>query len=79
MFANISVGTSAVAILSEVDEYLNRPVENILDPLKWWADNRRIYPNLSSMALDYLSVPCKLFNTVSLYSLITSPSDVNCC
>lgn len=78
IFANISVGTSAATTLSEVDEYLNRPVENILDPLKWWIDNRRVYPNLSSMALDYLSVPRKSFNTISPCSLITSPSNVNC-
>jgi hypothetical protein len=81
MFANISVGTSGATTLSEVDEYLNRPVENILDPLKWWADNRRVYPNLSSMALDYLSIPRKQFNTASVYHcfLLTSPSDVDCC
>jgi hypothetical protein len=65
MFANISVGISAASILSEVDEYLNHPVENTLDPLKWWTDNRRVYPNLSSMALDYLSIPRKLFHTAS--------------
>jgi hAT family C-terminal dimerisation region len=59
MFANISVGALGATTLSEVDEYLSRPVENILDPLKWWTDNRRVYPNLSSMALDYLSVPRK--------------------
>lgn len=56
VFANFSVGT-AVTTLSEVDEYLKRPVENVLDPLKWWIDNRRVYPSLSSMALDYLSIP----------------------
>jgi hypothetical protein len=58
VFANFSVGT-AVTTLSEVDEYLKCPVENILDPLKWWIDNRQVYPYLSSMALDYLSIPRK--------------------
>jgi hypothetical protein len=67
IFANISIHTLAAASLSEIDEYLNRPVENILDPLKWWTDNRRVYPNLSSMALDYLSVPRKSFKFVMLF------------
>jgi hypothetical protein len=78
LFANFAVGTSAAATVSEVDEYLNRPVESVLDPLKWWMDNRRVYPNLSSMALDYLCIPRKLFNSLSSYSLITSPSDIDC-
>jgi len=34
IFANISVGTNTATTLSEVDEYLNRPVKNVLDPLK---------------------------------------------
>ena len=34
IFANISVGTSAATTLSEVNEYLNHPVKNILDLLK---------------------------------------------
>ncbi len=59
LFTNFSIGASAasaVTTLSEVDDYLNRPVEYILDPLKWWIDNRRVYPNLSFMALDYLCI-----------------------
>ena len=59
MFTNISVGTSSATTLSEINEYLNHPVENVLDPLKWWTDNHCMYLNLSSMALDYLSVPHK--------------------
>jgi hypothetical protein len=59
LFANFSVGLSTATSLNEVDEYLNRAVENVPDPLKWWNDNRRVYPNLSSMALDYLSIPHK--------------------
>ena len=39
IFTNISVGTSTTAILSKVDKYLNYPVNNILNPLKWWSDN----------------------------------------
>ena len=43
--------------ISELDEYLRHPVESIKDLLARWYNNRFIYPNLSRMALDYLSVP----------------------
>ena len=56
-FANFSIGMATTALTSELDDYLHLPVENITDPLKWWFDNRRTYPNLSQMALDYLSIP----------------------
>src|ERR1700733_2362868 len=59
LFSNFSIGVATATTISEVDNYLSRPVENILDPLKWWTDNQRNYPNLSSMALDYLSIPRK--------------------
>jgi hAT family C-terminal dimerisation region len=56
-FANISIDPKTATKLSEIDDYLRLPVENVSDPLKWWYDNRRVYPNLSRMALDYLSIP----------------------
>jgi len=54
---NISVSKSARARRSELDEYLQLPVENVKDPLKWWVNNQQVYPNLFRMALDYLSIP----------------------
>ena len=56
-YSNISVGTNVVALPSELDDDLHLPVENVKDPLKWWFNNRRLYPNLSRMAQDYLSIP----------------------
>jgi hypothetical protein len=41
----------------EIRKYLRLPVEEVTDPLKWWANNRLVYPNLHRMALDYLSIP----------------------
>jgi hypothetical protein len=43
--------------VSEIDDYLSLPVENVIEPLKWWVDKCHIYPNLSQMACDYLSIP----------------------
>jgi hypothetical protein len=56
-FVNYSVNEKSTADDSELDAYLKLPVESVQDPLKWWDDHRKIYPNLSRMALDYLSIP----------------------
>jgi hypothetical protein len=55
----------------ELDEYLSQPIEKVRDPMKWWWDHRHVYPKLSSMALDYLSVPGKkhLINVLTLLML----------
>ena len=58
-FGNISVTAKNLARLLEIDQYLQLPVEYVKDPLKWWYNNRALYPNLSRMALDYLSIPGK--------------------
>ncbi|KAF8519395.1 hypothetical protein BU17DRAFT_47713, partial [Hysterangium stoloniferum] len=29
----------------ELQEYLDKPVENIKDPLKWWVANQHVYPS----------------------------------
>lgn len=43
--------------LHELDEYLLQPIERVRDPVGWWWDHRLVYPKLSKMAFDYLSVP----------------------
>lgn len=58
-FGNLSVTTCPRE--SEIQEYLALPVENVQDPLKWWTDNKKVYPNLHRMALDYLSIPSKYY------------------
>jgi hypothetical protein len=55
-FGNVSVTKKAFR-RNELEEYLALPVENVRDPLKWWYENRRAYPILSRMGLDYLSIP----------------------
>ncbi len=41
----------------ELERYLSSDPEHTTDALKWWYDRRAVYPNLSRMALDYLSIP----------------------
>ncbi|KDQ51822.1 hypothetical protein JAAARDRAFT_198884 [Jaapia argillacea MUCL 33604] len=55
-FTNVSLA-GKVSSRDELDEYLSLPAETVKDPLKWWWDNQKAYPNLHQMALDYLSVP----------------------
>jgi len=60
-FANISVGPNiARSPTHELDEYLHRPVDNTKEPLKWWVQHSEVYPDLSRMAMDFLSIPGEL-------------------
>ena len=57
-FGDYALGrTSSASTISELDEYLRLPTVKTNDPLAWWQDNRRTYPTLHWMALDFLSVP----------------------
>ena len=56
-FGDLSVTTAPH--VSKIQEYLNHPVENVKDPLKWWDDNQKNYPKIHCMALGYLSIPGK--------------------
>jgi hypothetical protein len=65
-FGNLSVTTCPRA--SEIQEYLSHVVENVKDPLKWWVDNKYVYPNLHRMALDYLSIPATSTSVERVFS-----------
>jgi hypothetical protein len=45
----------------ELDDYLSQPIEKVRDPIRWWWDHRSVYPKLSQMAFDYLSIPGAFF------------------
>ena len=46
---------------NELDEYLSHAIEKVKDPVAWWWDHQKVYPQLSVMALDYLSILGKPF------------------
>jgi hypothetical protein len=46
---------------SELAEYLSTGPENVKDPLLWWVEMRAVYPRLSRMARNYLSIPGTFF------------------
>jgi hypothetical protein len=41
---------------NELDEYLSQAIEKVRDPIAWWWDHQRAYPQLSAMALNFLSI-----------------------
>jgi hypothetical protein len=41
----------------ELAVYLLAPIEEAEDPILWWSERRAVYPRLSRMALDYLTIP----------------------
>ncbi len=42
----------------ELDHYLNTEANHkVKNPLRWWHENAFIYPCLSRMALDCLTIP----------------------
>jgi hypothetical protein len=49
-------------LLSELDVYLTIDVIHTSNALRWWYDMREIFPNLSRMTRDYLSIPGKLIS-----------------
>jgi hypothetical protein len=53
----------------ELDRYLATDRETIDDPILWWVERRPMYPLLSRMALDYLTIPgmCSFVDNFSIY------------
>jgi hypothetical protein len=51
----------------ELAVYLLAPIEEADDPILWWSEHRAIYPRLSRMALDYLTIPGKPSNTFQVF------------
>ena len=42
---------------NEVSRYLQAPRESPDNVLLWWIEHCKVYPRLSRMALDYLTLP----------------------
>ncbi|KIL63554.1 hypothetical protein M378DRAFT_53484, partial [Amanita muscaria Koide BX008] len=53
---------------NELDDYLSQAIEKVSDPIAWWWDHRKVYPKLSAMAFDYLSVPATSTAVERLFS-----------
>jgi len=55
-FSTVSTAEKTT-FLDELARFLASLTESTRDPLRWWVERWAIYPCLSRMALDYLSVP----------------------
>jgi hypothetical protein len=47
----------AAVLQSEIEKYLSTEPVVVTDPLLWWVEQKHVYPRLSRMARDYLSIP----------------------
>lgn len=45
----------------ELDQYLGSDIEVVDDALAWWYEWQDMYPHLSRMALDHLTIPGEWF------------------
>ncbi|VVC31120.1 Ribonuclease H-like domain,HAT, C-terminal dimerisation domain [Cinara cedri] len=53
-----SVNTPTSEAIVELDRYLNESIlDRKSDPLKWWNDGKKMYPNLFDLMLLLLCVP----------------------
>lgn len=53
----LDIPLEGIEVHSELDDYLSLPLERVRDPIAWWWEHRAMYPKLSAMAFDYLSIP----------------------
>ena len=58
MFDNmLALAPLDTVAVDEVTCYLQTAPEQVDDALAWWHERRHVYPGLSHMAHDYLSIP----------------------
>ena len=48
-----------VELHDELAHYVSTDPEQVKDVLLWWHEHKSMYPHLSHMALDYLTIPGK--------------------
>jgi hypothetical protein len=74
MFDNLAtLAAPKQELRDELEKYLSIDTERVSDVLLWWFEHKNVYPRLSRMALDYLSIPGEFFflfhNLCSLSSI----------
>jgi hypothetical protein len=62
----------------ELDRYLNTDIEEVRDAVMWWAERKAMYPALSRMALDYLTIPGKQqYSSVRLLLTVSAATSID--
>lgn len=74
MFDNIPALASldSDSTADEITRYLQTAPDRADDALAWWYERRHIFPRLSRMARDYLSIPGEPLDLFILSTLLTS-------
>lgn len=57
MFDTLLKTSAKTFTRNEIDRYLATDTEDVTNVLSWWWERKSMYPCLSRMALDYLSIP----------------------
>ena len=65
-------------VCGELNDYLSLPIEKVHDPIGWWWDHKAMYPKLSHMAFDYLSVPDMCIRSIMLTNQTATSTAVEC-
>ena len=52
-----ALAPNTTTVADELTLYLSTGPEPVKDVLPWWYEKQTVYPMLSRMALDYLSIP----------------------
>jgi len=76
----LSIAPTSSHMLDELQHYLALDVEDVTDALKWWYERRGLFPCLSRMARDYLSIPseqCLLISVQGAKSLVPVATTVD--
>ncbi|KAF5335302.1 hypothetical protein D9611_011794 [Ephemerocybe angulata] len=64
-----STSTELPEFKDELDHYLSEDVDrSVVDAIPWWHKHRKMYPRLSRMALDYLTIPATSVDVERVFS-----------
>jgi hypothetical protein len=69
-YLNQQMAPEAVVLGDEYKSYCAQPCINVRDARKWWLEDtqQKLYPNLSKLALDILSIPAMSAEVERLFS-----------
>ena len=54
-------------LCDELARYLSTDPELVKDVILWWHEHKAMYPRLSHMALDYLTIPGQAFKHLNFF------------
>jgi len=57
----VSASSQATGQRDKLAEWLAQPPMPTEDPLHWWLANKKLYPRLSRMAIDFHGIPGEFF------------------